>query len=47
MVWDEKSLEKWLADLDAFIPDNNIDCLVSESQERRYVISYLKQNSGR
>ncbi len=47
VVWDEKSLEKWLTDPDAFIPGNDMDFLVSKAQERRDLISYLKQASGK
>jgi cytochrome c len=47
IVWDEKSLEKWLTDPDAFIPGNDMDFLVSKPQERQDLISYLKQSSGR
>jgi cytochrome c len=47
IVWDEKSLERWLTDPDAFIPGNDMDFLVSKPQERQDLISYLKQTSGR
>jgi cytochrome c len=47
IVWDGKSLEKWLTDPDTFVPDNNMDFLVSKPQERKDVISYLKQVSGK
>jgi cytochrome c len=47
VVWDEKSLEKWLADPDAFIAGNDMDFLVSKAQERRDLISYLRQSSGK
>jgi cytochrome c len=47
IVWDEKSLEKWLTDPDTFIPGNDMDFLVSKPQERRDLISYLKQSSGK
>jgi cytochrome c len=47
ITWDEKSLERWLTDPDADIPGNNMDFLVSKSQERRDLISYLKQSSGK
>jgi cytochrome c len=46
IVWDQTSLEKWLTDPDAFIPGNDMDFLVSKPQERRDLISYLKQISG-
>ena len=47
LVWDDKSLDKWLTDPDAFIPGNDMDFLVSRAQERIDLISYLKQSSGR
>lgn len=47
IVWDDKSLEKWLTDPDAFIPGNEMDFLVSRPQERQDLISYLKQSSGK
>jgi cytochrome c len=47
IVWDEKSLEQWLTDPDAFFPGNNMDFLVSNPQERLHIISYLKQGSGK
>jgi len=47
IVWDEKSLEKWLTDPDAFIPGNDMDFLVPKPQDRQDLISYLKQNSGK
>jgi cytochrome c len=43
IVWDETSLEKWLADPDALIPGNDMDFLVANPQERRDLVSYLKQ----
>ena len=46
IVWDDRSLEKWLTDPDAFIPGNDMDFLVSKPQERQDLISYLKQTSG-
>ena len=45
VVWDDKSLEKWLADPDAFVPGNDMDFLVSKAQERQDLISYLRQVS--
>jgi cytochrome c len=42
IVWNEQSLEKWLADPDAFLPGNNMDFLLARPQERKDVVSYLK-----
>lgn len=47
VVWDEGSLEKWLTDPDAFIKGNDMDFLVAKQQERRDLISYLRQSSGK
>ena len=47
VVWDDESLDRWLADTEAFLPGNNMDFLVPKPQERSDVISYLKQASGK
>jgi cytochrome c len=47
IVWDEQSLEKWLTDPDAYISGNEMDFLISNSQERRDIIGYLKQSSAK
>jgi len=47
LVWDEISLDKWLTDPDAFIAGNDMDFLVAKAQERRDLISYLRQSSGK
>ena len=47
IVWDESSLAKWLTDPDALIPGNQMDFLVTKPQERRDIISYLRQSSGK
>jgi len=46
IVWDETSLERWLADPDELIPGNDMDFLVAKPQERRDLISYLRQSSA-
>jgi cytochrome c len=47
IVWDEASLDRWLTDPDAFVPGNEMDFLDSNPQERRDLISYLRQSSGK
>jgi cytochrome c len=47
IVWDENSLDKWLANPDAFVPGNDMDFLVSEARQRRDIIAYLRQASIR
>jgi cytochrome c len=47
LVWDEQTLERWLTDPDAFVPGNDMDFLVTRPEERRDLISYLKQSAGK
>jgi cytochrome c len=47
VVWDEQTLDKWLTDPDAFINGNEMDFLVARPDDRRDVISYLRQISGK
>jgi cytochrome c len=47
IIWDEQSLDKWLADPDMLVPGNNMDFLVSKPQDRKDLISYFKQISGK
>lgn len=47
IVWDDNSLEKWLADPDAFIAGNEMDFLVAKPQDRLDLISYLRQSAGK
>jgi cytochrome c len=44
IVWDENSLERWLADPDTLVPGNNMDFHVAKLQERRDLIRFLKQS---
>ena len=47
IVWNDVSLEKWLADTDTLVPENNMDFSVAKQQERLDLISFLKQESGK
>jgi cytochrome c len=47
IAWNDQTLERWLADPDAFLPGNNMDFLVSKPQERKDLIAYFKQSSGK
>jgi cytochrome c len=38
------SLERWLADPDAFVPANNMEFRVTKPQERSDLIRFLKEN---
>lgn len=43
LVWDDASLQKWLSDPDAMVPNNNMEFQVPHVQERVDLIAYLKQ----
>ena len=43
LVWDEASLEHWLADPEAVAPDNDMGFRLSQATERSAVIAYLRQ----
>ena len=42
IVWDEKSLEKWLTDPDRLVPGNNMGFSVSNPVERHDLIEFLR-----
>ena len=42
IVWNELTIDRWLADPDAFLPGNNMDFRVSKPQERQDLIRFLK-----
>jgi len=43
VVWDEGSLDRWLANPDAVVPDTNMSAHVREAEDRRDLIAYLRQ----
>jgi len=43
IVWGEDSLDQWLTDPDAMVPGNNMEFRVPKAEERRDLISFLKQ----
>ena len=43
LIWDDVSLNQWLSDTDAMVPDNNMEFRVPKAQERLDLIAYLKQ----
>lgn len=47
IVWNESSLEQWLTDPDTLVPGNNMEFHVAKLQERRDLISFLKQAAGK
>ncbi len=47
VTWDDATLEQWLADPDTLVPGNDMDFHVAKAQERKDLIEYLKQISGK
>lgn len=47
ITWDGEFLEKWLTDPEQLVPNNNMSFHVENPAERREIIAYLKQNSGK
>ena len=45
-TWNEDLLDKWLTDTEAVVPDNDMSFRVSNGDERRDIIAYLKSLSN-
>jgi cytochrome c len=46
ITWDATSLDKWLADTEKFIPNNDMGIQLAKAEERADIIAYLKQLSS-
>lgn len=46
VTWDARSLDRWLADPEQFIPGQNMDFKISNAVERAALIAYLQSLSG-
>ena len=47
ITWDAVSLDKWLTDPDKVAPDTDMAFHVGKAEERRDIIAYLKDLSGK
>jgi cytochrome c len=47
IVWDDTTLDQWLADPDALVPGNNMEFHVAKAQERRDLIRYLRESAAK
>ena len=45
--WDELTLDKWLSDTEALVPDNDMAFRVTNGEERGAIIAYLQSVSGK
>jgi cytochrome c len=46
VTWDESTLDRWLADPEGVVPDNDMAFRLDDSNERAAIIAYLKQLSS-
>jgi cytochrome c len=47
IVWTETTLESWLTETEKVVPNNDMTFHVEKADERREIIAYLKQTSGK
>jgi cytochrome c len=47
ITWTAQTLDKWLADTEKLVPDNEMTFHVEKPEERGEIIAYLKQSSGK
>lgn len=47
IVWNEESLQQWLADPDTLVPDNNMGFQVPKPQDRKDIVAFLKESAGK
>lgn len=47
VVWAEDTLDRWLTDTEALVPDNDMTFRVEKAEERPDIIAFLKQDSGK
>ena len=47
VTWDESTLDRWLADTESVIPDNDMSFRLTDPADRAKIIAYLKQLSGK
>jgi len=43
VVWNETTLDRWLADPEAFVPDSDMAFRMPSAEERKAIIDYLRQ----
>ena len=47
IVWNDDTLDRWLTDTEKVAPDNDMTFRVQNPEERRAIIEFLKQHSGK
>src|SRR5689334_11500105 len=47
ITWNEETIDKWLTDTEKLVPGNDMSFRVVSPEERREIIAFLKQTSGK
>lgn len=47
ITWDASTLDRWISNPDAMVPDNDMSFRLNNADERAAIISYLKELSGK
>jgi cytochrome c len=47
VTWDESTLDRWLADTESVVPDNDMSFRLNDQADRANIIAYLRQLSGK
>ena len=47
IIWTDETLERWLTDTEKLVPNNDMTFHVETANERRNLIDYLRQTSGK
>ena len=47
IVWAEDTLDRWLTSTEKLVPENDMTFHVESADERRAIIAFLKQDSGK
>lgn len=47
IVWAQDTLDRWLTNTEEFVPDNDMTFHVEKADERREIIAFLRQDSGK
>jgi cytochrome c len=47
VTWNDSTLDRWLADTESVIPDNDMAFRLNDPSDRANIIAYLRQLSGK
>jgi cytochrome c len=47
LTWNDSTLDRWLADTESIIPDNDMAFRLNDPSDRANIIAYLRQLSGK